>query len=199
MTIDRPISYHLGPALLVSSALLAGLNWYLQPEQAAAWAAALFVVGCMTAAFYLAFRISKNEGVRRETVASITSAIVFAGLIMSVSLSAKLALTLGTADDGDLSRRATMAILGAMFMFTGNAFPKRLTPLSALQCDGARLQAFQRFAGWTWVLTGFAFAIVWLVLPLDLAKPVSVALLMSGMLIIGAQIVRLRRTRQRVA
>jgi len=37
--------------------------------------------------------------------------------------------------------------------------PKTLTPLSAMQCDVASVQAFQRLVGWTWVLTGLAFAI----------------------------------------
>jgi len=34
--------------------------------------------------------------------------------------------------------------------------PKALTPLSAAQCSGdpMKAQAFQRFVGWTWVLTG---------------------------------------------
>jgi hypothetical protein len=124
---------------------------------------------------------------------------VFAGLILVIVLSMKLATAMGVIEDADLSRRATMAILGAFFVVTGNAMPKTLTPLSALQCDAARVQAFQRFAGWTWVLTGLAFAIVWLVLPVDLAKPVSLVLLTSGMLAIVWQVVRLRRTRQREA
>jgi hypothetical protein len=49
------------------------------------------------------------------------------------------------------------------------------------------------------VLAGLALAVVWLVLPLDLAKPVSLVLLMSSMLMIVAEVVRLRRTRQRNA
>ena len=33
-------------------------------------------------------------------------------------------------------------------MFTGNAIPKTLTPLAALRCDPARVQAFNRFGDW---------------------------------------------------
>jgi hypothetical protein len=48
------------------------------------------------------------------------------------------------------------------------------------------------------VLTGLSFAFAWLVLPVDLAKPISMLLLMGGMLAIVTQIVRLR-TRRREA
>jgi hypothetical protein len=112
-----------------------------------------------------------------------------------VSLSVKLAAGLGAAGDVNLSRRATMAILGAFLVFTGNSLPKTLTPLSALQCDAGRAQAFQRFAGWTWVLTGLALAVVWLVLPVKVAEPMTFFVVPGGMLIIVAQVVRLRWTR----
>ena len=83
--------------------------------------------------------------------------------------------------------------------YVGNGLPKMLTPLSVLQCDGARAQAFQRFAGWTWVLSGLAFATAWMVLPIGLAKPVSLVVLVSGMVIVVAEVVRMSRGRQREA
>ncbi len=190
----RPMSYFLAPALLVLSTFLAAANWYLQPARAVAWAATLGFLGCMAVAFLFAHRRSGNEAQRRAGDA-IRHAIVFAGLMLAIPLIMRLATALGVIHDADLSRRTTMVLMGAFIAFTGNAMPKTLTPLSALQCDAARVQAFQRFAGWTWVLTGVGYAIVWLVLPLDLAKPVSVVLLMSGMLVVAVQLLRLRRTR----
>jgi hypothetical protein len=186
---------HAAPALLVLSSMLAAGNWYLQPERPGAWASTVFLIGCMALPLLIVPRHG-NEAARRRAGDSIRRGIVFAGLILVIVLSMKLATAMGVIEDADLSRRATMAILGAFFVVTGNAMPKTLTPLSALQCDAARVQAFQRFAGWTWVLTGLAFAIVWLALPVDLAKPVSLVLLTSGMLTIVWQVVRLRRTRQ---
>ena len=58
-------------------------------------------------------------------------------LMLAVSLSIKLVQALGAAGDSDLSQRLTMVILGVFFMFTGNAMPKMLTPLSVMQCNGA--------------------------------------------------------------
>ena len=139
---------------------------------------------------------TKSDRVRRHAASSIKRGLVFAGLILACSLLAKFATALGVIADADVSRRVTMAILGIFFVFTGNALPKMLTPLADLKCDPARVQAFQRFAGWTWVLTGFPFAFVWLVLPLDVAKPLSMLILFSGMLLVALRVVQLRRPRQ---
>lgn len=212
---SRPISFYLAPALLVLSAVLAAASWYLRPERPMAAAVAALVVGLMTIALLFAPRRATNASIpltegpstaltasvaRRETADSIRSGIVFAGLMIVCSLGAKLAAALGAVgDSGDLSRRATMAILGAFLVFTGNAIPKTLTPLAALQCDAARVQAFQRMAGWTWVLAGLALAVAWLALPLRLAETTSLVLLPGAMLIIGALLVRLWRARQRAA
>lgn len=196
MTAGNPISYYLAPVLLALSIALAAANWYLQPEGAMAWGAALLMLGGMFVVFLFASRRSPDDAARRQAGDAIRSAIAFAGLIMAFSLGATLATTLGGLDNEEVSRRTIMVIMAASFVFAGNALPKTLTPLSALQCDPARVQAYQRFAGWTFVLTGLAFAIAWLVLPLDLAEPVSIALLMSGMLIIAGQVIRLRRTPQ---
>ena len=182
-------------ALLVVCSILGAANWLLQPERWALWGAALSLVGGMALVLGFAVRAARRGAepwLRAAT--SLRSGIVFACGMLAVSLAVKLAAALGLVPGPDLGRRATMVILGAFLVFTGNALPKTLTPLSALACDGSRTQAFQRFAGWTWVLTGLAFALAWLVLPVAAAKPVSVSVLVGGMLMVAAQLVRLRFT-----
>ena len=190
----KPNSHFVTPALLVLGIGLAAANWYSRPEKGTAWASALVLFGCMTLAYVFTLRRPDSEAGRRAAD-SIRHAIVFAALMMAVPLSVGLAVRLGVIQDADISKRMTMVLMGAFFAFTGNAMPKTLTPLSQLQCDAAKVQAFQRLAGWTWVLTGLGYAIVWLVVPLDLANPVSMVLLMSGMLVVALQLLRLRRTR----
>jgi hypothetical protein len=135
---------------------------------------------------------------RRQAGDAIRSALMFAGLILTIALGARLATRFGMLDDADFSRRTTMVILGAYLMFIGNAMPKTLTPLSALRCDASQVQAFQRFAGWTWTLTGLALAIIWLALPVALARTVSVVLILAGILTIVRRILRLRARRKPV-
>jgi hypothetical protein len=197
MTPTQPLSHRLAAALLALSTLLAIWNWYVQPQHAAVWAITLTTLAIMMLAA-LAARRSTSGASSRRAADSIMVGIVFAGLMLASSLGLKLATALGATGRSDLAQRMLMVILGAFFTFTGNALPKTLTPLAA-KCDGARVQAFQRLAGWTWVLTGLTFGTAWLVLPVRLAQPVSLVLLLGGMLVIATQIVRLRRTRQREA
>jgi hypothetical protein len=107
-----------------------------------------------------------------------------------------MAHTLGVIEDGERPQRLAMAVAGAFFVFTGNALPKTLTPLSARQCGEATSQALQRFMGWTWVLMGLAFSAVWLALPIDAAEPVSVAVIATGAIAVATRIVRARAMRK---
>ena len=187
------ISNYLALALLALGAALVGANWYLRPQRTIFWAIAMLLIACMAVVLSVVSRRSKNgsNGIRRG--------IVFAGLVLVIPLGLKLATTLGAINHADFSKRATMAIMGAFLMSTGNAIPKTLTPLSALRCDAAKAQAFQRFAGWTWVLTGLALAVAWLVLPLHLADSLTFVVVPGGILIIAMQCARLRWSRHAAA
>jgi hypothetical protein len=188
-----PLRY-LSPVLLGLGAALAVSNWSLDPERARTWIAALVLFACLALLLWLT-RGSAASG-RARAAASIRNGIVFATLIVGVSLAATLGHTLGLIDDGDRPQRLAMAIAGAFFVFTGNALPKTLTPLSARQCDGAASQALQRFMGWTWVSMGLAFSYVWLTLPIDAAEPVSIALIAGSVIAVAARIMRARTTRK---
>ena len=160
---------------------LAAANWYLRPERAVAWLAALAMFGAMALALALTGRAG-HDGAKRSGADAIAAGAIFAGLILAFTLGSRLAAALGAPADTDFAHRATMVILGGFFVATGNAMPKTLTPLSAKGCAPAKNQAIQRFVGWTWVLGGLAFAAAWLALPLAQAEPVSMLVLIAAML-----------------
>ncbi|HET9361072.1 MAG TPA: hypothetical protein VFO58_15085 [Vicinamibacterales bacterium] len=191
-----PVSRYLAPLLLGVSAALAAGNWYVQPDRARSWAAALLFLACLAVVSWFTLRRWSSAAASRDMAGYIRNGVVFGALMMAVPLSVKLAHALGAIDDAELSQRLTMVILGAFFVSTGNAIPKMLTPLSVMRCDGARMQAVQRFTGWSWVLTGLAYAIAWLALPVDLAEPVSVATLLGGTVVVAMQMVRVHRRRR---
>src|SRR5262245_50216479 len=136
---------------------------------------------------------------RRPHGNPVRRALAFAGMMLACSLLARFAPRLGLFVDIATTKRFSMAMLGVFLVITGNALPKMLTPLSDLRCDPAKVQAFQRFSGWMWVLTGLAFSGIWLLSPLDVAYPLSMLVLLGGMLINAVRLVRLRRTGQRPA
>ena len=172
---------------------MAAANWYFEPARAARWATVLGVTAAMALVAWLVSKgvqkVAEAQGWTASLcngVDSIRGAIVFASLMMMADLGPKLAIGLGfggAADFQDLSKRLTQVLTGLFFVWMGNAMPKALTPLSGPQCSGdpMKSQAFQRFMGWTWVLTGLAYSISWLVLPIGSAKPVAMTCLFVGM------------------
>lgn len=183
-------------SLLAAATALAGVDWYLQPQRAVAWGAALAFVGVMALALLGASRLSGTAPASRAAE-SLRSGVAFGSLILVCSLGAKLLAALGAMGSEEISHRVSMAILGVLVAFGGNGLPKMLTPLAELRCDPARVQALQRRAGWTFVLSGLAFSVAWLVLPIAAAEPVSLCLLLGGTLLVAAQVARLRFARQR--
>ena len=195
------ISSRAGSVLPLIGIVLALANWHARADAAWAWSAAIVMFVVMIAVrrhSQLAFRRSAGDAASVRSVASVTGAVVFGGLMMIIPLAVTLAHAYGVVDDPDSGRRMTMIILGAYLVVTGNALPKQFATTSSMQCDGdgARAQAFQRFAGWTWVLCGLGFATAWLVLPTDAAEPVSIALVVTAMIVTVVRLLRLRRPQQ---
>lgn len=192
----KPIWNYLPPALIaLNTLLLVAENWYLRPQSARGWFVVLLILIGMTLALVLVSREPKEEAARRDAGDSVRRGVVTASLILVISLGAKLAVALGTVHYDDITLRATMAIGGAFLAFTGNAIPKTLTPLAALHCDPAKVQAVRRLAGWIWALAGLAVAIAWLTLPINLAEAMLFLLLPSAILVTVGQAVWLRRAK----
>jgi len=189
--LARSLSHYLPFALLALSTALTMGNWYLRPERAMAWSMSTAFLGVMLVAL-LIDSTRRTSNCVRQSAGVIRGSVGIAALIMGLSLTVKLVEALGLTTDPDWSRRASLMGMGVFLMFMGNSMPKTLTPLAKMRCNPASVQAFQRFAGWTWVLTGLGFSIAWLVLPLTVAKPVSMVVLFTGMFLIFARMARWR-------
>ena len=167
--------------LPVVGIVLALANWQARPDAAWAWAAAIVMFVIML-------------GARRRW--PVAGSVVFGALLMVVPLAVTLAHAYGLIDDPDSGRRASMIILGAYLVVTGNALPRMLPPMSSMPGDGVRVQAFHRLAGWTWVLCGLGYAVAWLALPIGAAEPVSMAVVVAAIIVTIVQLLRLRYPRQ---
>jgi Ca2+/Na+ antiporter len=144
----------------------------------------------------LALRRSSGDAASERTFASASSAVVLGAVMVVIPLAVQLAETYGVLNDPDSGKRTVMIIIGLYLAATGNSLPRLLPPVSAMQGNAARAQAFQRLLGWTWVVFGLGFAIAWLVLPIDAAGPVSVALVAAAFIVTMVQLIRLRKPRQ---
>ncbi|MGA7521682.1 MAG: hypothetical protein WBW84_04325 [Acidobacteriaceae bacterium] len=194
----RTITNYLAPGLLALSAALAIGNWWLRPDRAPAWATALIFIGCMGLLWFRDSRRSAEDGARGRREDQIRVAIVFAALMLLVSLGNRLAIASGAASNPDFARRALAAIAGAFLAFLGNAMPKMLTPLAGMYCDPARAQAARRFAGWTWVLAGVTVCVAWLALPIVPAQTATYIVLPAAIVLTFVQPILLRIRRKSI-
>jgi len=193
------ISSRIGSVLPLITIGLALANWNARPAAAWAWAAVVVISVVMVAVQRLTQRASSRspgDAALVRGVASVAGAVVFGALMMIIPLAMTLAHAHGLVDDPDSGmRRTTMIMIGAYLAVTGNAIPRMLPPTSSMPGGGARVQAFQRHAGWTWVLCGLGLAMAGLALPLDAQTPISFALVATAMIVTIVQLLRLRKPR----
>ena len=176
---------------------LALANWNAKPAAAWAWAAVIVISVVMVAVqrlTQLASSRSPGDAAWVRGVASVAGAVAFGASMMIIPLALSLAHAYGLVDDPDSGiRRTNMIMIGAYLAVIGNAMPRMLPPTSSLPYGGARVQAFQRHAGWTWVLCGLGMAMAGLALPIDAQTPISLALVATAMIVTIVQLLRLRK------
>jgi hypothetical protein len=127
--------------------------------------------------------------------ASIVQALIVAGLF----LAATAALKLLTPEhlSRELANRLLGVLLGVVVVVYANAVPKALTPLARLRCDPATEQALRRFTGWSITLGGAAYAVAWMIAPIESADIVATSLLGTALLPVIARLVWAKTRRSR--
>jgi len=190
--VPNSILSRAASALTAVGIVLVVANWYAKPEAGFAWTAPL----AMLAVMFAVLRLSRPVLREHRSLDWIATGVVFGALMMGIPLALTLARSFGVVDAPDLGRRSTGVLTGVFLMMLGNVMPKTLPPLSSMACDGRRVQAFQRLAGWTWVLCGLGSAIGWLALPIDSAEIATTVLVVTAMVVTVVQILRLRRPRK---
>ena len=183
-------------ALIAVGIVLVLASWYTKPGAALAWTAALAMFAAMIAALRLSrliVRRTTTQATAARGLDQIATAVVFAALMMGVTLALELARSYGLIDRSDVGRRSVGVLIGALIVMIGNSMPKDLPPLSSLPGNGARQQAFHRRAGWTWVLCGLASAIAWLALPIDSAETAAIVLWPTALVVTIVHLLRLSR------
>jgi hypothetical protein len=178
---------------------LAIANWQAMPAAAWAWTAviAMFVIMIVVRRHsQVAVQRSPGDPALVRSANSVSVAVLFSSLMMIVPLALTLAHAYGVVGDpSEGMQRVVMIMIGAYLAMTGNTMPKMLPPTMSLGCEGARVQAFHRRAGWTWTLCGIGLVIAWLVLPIHVAGLMSVALVGTAVVLTVVRLQYLRKPR----
>jgi len=185
-------STFLAAVSLLLVVVLGAVRWWLAPERGVLWAVIMFALPLVWVGLARP-RWRPGTGLVSENSGLNVSVATAAGLF-AAALAMSLARAYGVLDHGD-TRRIMGLILGSILVAVGNSLPKQLTPIARMSCDPARKQALQRFAGWTFVVTGIAYAAAWLVAPRDSAGIVAAAIGLAGTLIVLVAVVRVAAAR----
>ena len=110
-------------------------------------------------------------------------ALVGAALLLMVSFGVKFLAANGTID-AETSRRLMQAVIGLILVVSGNSIPKKFDSGCEKKCASSRAQSLRRFAGWTFVIAGLAYSIIWLVVPLPLAGVLSVSIVATSVVLV---------------
>jgi hypothetical protein len=131
-----------------------------------------------------------------QSSSDLRASLIFAGLMLAIALAARLAPWFGLTVAPDFKQRALMVIVAAFIVSIGNDIPKRLTSLTCRDADAGRIQSFQRFAGWTWVLAGLAVCLGWFVLPRPAASALTLIVLPLAMALTVGGVFGVRASRR---
>jgi hypothetical protein len=176
MSTNRTLS-NFALAMMSLPVILAAPLWYLRPDRA--WACLICMLA-LPATWALKMRFKNAEQRRRLSYAMIVSSVVIC-VPLATSLAAALGLSAPTVYS--IGDRLTNVLAGLCIVFLGNQLPKMLTALSDGPRDAATAQAVRRRIGWAHVLAGLAFTVVWLLLPVPLARPIGIAVIVAGIFV----------------
>ncbi len=183
-------------AILLLVIVLGSWLAVLRSELAPMLAVAMFMLPGAWGVLGLLKRAGMFPRATAEDGARIRRALAGGGLLVALSLALMIGVTHGWMDDA-MSERGMGMALGVVLIVVGNGMPKILKPLSAMRCDPAAEQAMHRFAGWTFVLAGVVYGLAYVVLPLDVAGPVSIVVAGAATVLVMVRLGWVLRTGRR--
>ncbi|HTU13506.1 MAG TPA: hypothetical protein VMG08_21630 [Allosphingosinicella sp.] len=118
-------------------------------------------------------------------------AVVVASALVLVALGVKLGQAAGWLghDEGRLGTQLVGIFGGLVMAYFGNRIPKLLERFNP-RVDAARRQAFQRHAGWVFVLAGLGSALTWALLPVESARLWGTLIVAGGVALVVARLIQ---------
>lgn len=113
-----------------------------------------------------------DEAAHANHQRQLTMSILLAASLLGLALLSALTGIVGYQQS--YAERASGVLMGVTVMFFANVIPKRAASASGL--------ALRRVLGWTLVLGGLAYALAWLLLPLDYASDAAMAMLFAAVI-----------------
>lgn len=119
---------------------------------------------------------------KRFSGLSIGHALLVAGALTSAALVLKVLSPEILSEE--FARRTMGVLMGLVVVVYANAVPKALIPLARLRRNPVTEQALRRFTGWTLVLGGLAYMLIWAAAPLAYANALAASALGAAVLLV---------------
>jgi hypothetical protein len=174
------------PTTLVGVAVMtiAAVDWRLKPEQASHWMVAMAAMAVIWLVAALVGEVwSKSESMKRYIAMSAT----LAGVILAVALGTAI-FDVGGSAGHVLRARVSGIVAGLVLCVIGNGGPKVTEALKPGCFSTAESMAAKRFTGWTFVVAGLAYALLWGLAPLPVAEAAAIPLVAGALLLALARV-----------
>ncbi|VAV96726.1 hypothetical protein MNBD_ALPHA06-1259 [hydrothermal vent metagenome] len=175
---------NLAPAVTFSVLALGVWMWLLKPELLGL---AIIAAGFLPAAWLFTFVINRAKPTAKGNQ-ELRSAITAAGLLLALSLGLSIA-EIYQALAPSMSERINSVALGLVLIIMGNYLPKMLQPIKQDKVAAQTGQEMRRFAGWTFVITGFAYALISMFAPIATASTLATYSVILGLAIIAIRFI----------
>lgn len=118
--------------------------------------------------------------------AGIKRGLIIAGLLILAS--AVLELLSPSYLSRDVELRILGLLTGGVVLLYANLVPKAITPRISACGDPKVEQSIRRLTGWALALGGIAYAIVWMIAPIQYATALAVSVLGASVLVVVTRI-----------
>jgi len=166
---------------------LALLNWKLAPESANSWIAAIVTLPVIwiIAGLKMKHRARFLSDMEQKFF---TTAVILAGLLLTVSLAAKLIGNLYDVDAGIITRIREV-FLGIVLLYVFNMIPKMIGPRIEGKCGGSAANSLRRFSAWVLVLGALGYIGAWIFAPISQAGTIAQIFVAGAVIIVAARVV----------
>ena len=158
-----------------SVAALGAVGWLLEPGRHVVWMTTILLLPCLWGLIELRMTSADRDKPEVQRILAWHRTVVaWVGAMIAVRLAIQLGILAGLLDlDWEpFGRRLKGVLFGTGLAIWGNYLPKLISPWSADE-EPFDWQRVHHFVGWLATFSGLTLVVVWLVAPIDTARPTA--------------------------
>jgi len=189
--LNNKILSSLAPAVTFTVLALGVWMWLLKPELAFLSVISAGFLPAVWLGMAAIKRTKAGANFIRKAAQELRSGITAAGFLLGLALALTIAQVFDVTD-ASMSDRINSAIIGLIMVIIGNSLPKTLESTDQQKCTYSTEQKLKRFAGWTFVIAGLGYSLIWMFAPIAIAGELAMYVMGLGVALIAMKFVWIR-------